>query len=60
MSWTNKENERCVLPEMRLITQGKFSLELMKATVPDSFPDGHFAIPAEARKLERGKKVPDR
>ncbi len=60
MTWTNKENERCVLPEIRLITQGKFSLELVKATVPDSFPDGHFAIPAEARKLERGKKVPDR
>lgn len=57
MSWTNKVNDRYTEPEMRLLTSGDFSLELVKAEVPDSFPDRHFDIPAEARRLEQGKMI---
>jgi hypothetical protein len=54
MSWRNETNTRYVIPEMREQTGGSFSLELISATSPDSFPDHHFHIPAAAASLESG------
>ena len=49
-------NESIVSPEMRNNAAGKYSLELIRAAALDAFPDGHFAIPQEARAATPGSR----
>ncbi len=54
MKWRNNINTRFVDPNDRKLSGGSFSIELVRATSPDSFPADHFHIPAEAASLEHG------
>lgn len=54
LRWTNAVNTSWVSREDQLKASGQFSLSLTSATVPETFPDGHFRIPEEARKAEIG------
>jgi hypothetical protein len=54
MAWTNGSQDSVVDPVRRAEWAGSFSLELIRAAVPDDFPKGHFDIPQEARTLAPG------
>lgn len=54
IAWENPLDPNQNVKFYRARDSGKFSLELTRAAIPDGFPVGHFAIPAEARAMPAG------